>query len=107
MPGGPKGAIKTVPIPDQMRQAVARIKAVLSDNWCPEAEQTINQEINHLVGIMANHQEKIRSLRGWVEILYSAQKYKRYGGPAAVRVHVQADCDSIRRIADQIGSAGQ
>ena len=97
-------------VPDQMREAVGRIESALSDftggGDNPKAKQTITYEINRLAGVTAVDQAKIRSLRGWVEILFIAGKHARYGGLATVKANLRADCASIRLAADQIEAAG-
>ena len=71
----------------------------------PELKATITHEINCLADIMPTQPERIRSLRGWVEILFNLGKQARYGGAATVKAHLRGDCASIRLISDQIESA--
>ena len=40
--------------------------------------------------------EKLTSLRGWTEILFSARKHVRYGGIDQVRHFLLTECDKIR-----------
>jgi hypothetical protein len=94
-------------VSEQMRGAVARIEAALSDWENPEAKRVISQEISLLARVVPIQREKISSLRTWVRILYSAHKHQHYGGPATVKAYVQAECRRIRQIASQIESAGQ
>jgi hypothetical protein len=70
-----------------------------------EARQTINrliQKIEAEVGWSPYVSEKLVSLTGWVDCLYSVKKWKPWGSTEQVRYFAFLECEKIRMYMPQI-----
>jgi len=91
---------------DEILAAVERIETALSqyqagvDN--PEARDVILKEISYIEARLRFIGEKGPSLRRYVEVLYSAGKWRSYGGSNQVRLYALQDCASISAMAHQM-----
>jgi len=68
-----------------------------------DAIDKINSILNQLTDFrISPANEKISSIREWVNILYSPRKSERYGGVDKVKLFIFHDCVSLRQIIQKI-----
>lgn len=91
---------------DRILAEVTAIESILKDSTKGWANTTAKSDIErrlwsieHASGVGHGVGEKVASIRAWIEILFSARKHTRYGGPDKVELFIRHDLASLSMIA--------
>lgn len=96
---------------DDLRAAIGRIESALTEypaGWDnQEAKRVIERELRFISANVSIQAEKISSLQGWIDILYSPRKWQRYVSLEQVDLYARHDCSSLNSIVDQLERAAE